>query len=418
LAYPEEPQRPLTAPPAALDPAPAPLIALPGGIASSALAIFAVSVLACLAAYVALSVPGAWFPGAVTKIYGVRDLLLTRGAGAIERDALKGDALAVSAVDASGLALITINTDFRSSEYPIIAWTGGNFPERADVRFLWRTDYAPAKLNSTPVTITAGRLAPLVMTKNPDWVGRIMGIALAVRGPLGEPVGVSGVTARPGGAAGQLVELIREWLTFERWSGASINTITGGADVQELPLPTFLVVALLATVGVWFALARRVRRTTALPAVLAMLFVVAWLLLDMQWVWNLARQVDETRAQFGGKDWRERHLVADDGALFQFIERARAKMPATPVRVFIVADADYFRGRGAYHLYPHNVLFDPRENTVPPVAALRPGDFVVVYQRRGIQYNAEEKKLRFEGGTPVSAEAVLVEPRAALFRIM
>ena len=30
------------------------------------------------------------------------------------------------------------------------------------------------------------------MTKNPDWVGRITGIALAVRGPLGEPVRISG----------------------------------------------------------------------------------------------------------------------------------------------------------------------------------------------------------------------------------
>jgi hypothetical protein len=418
LAYPEEPQRPLTAPLAALDPAPAPLSTLPRGVARAALAIFAIAVLACLAAYVALSVPAAWFPGVITKSYGLRDLALARGTGALDRDPLQGDALAISAVDASGLALVTANTDFRSGEYPIVAWTGSNFPERADVRFLWRTDYAPAKLNSTPVPIAAGRLTPVVMTKNPDWVGRITGVALAVRGPLGEPVRVTGVAAKPGGAAGQLADLVREWLTFERWSGTSINTVTGGADVQELPLPMLLVVALLIAVGAWFALAWRQRHTTALPSVLAMLFVVAWLLLDMQWIWNLARQVGETRAQFGGKDWRESHLAAEDGPLFQFIEKARAKMPATPVHVFVVADANYFRGRGAYHLYPHNVLFDPRENTVPPVSALRPGDFVVVYQRRGIQYNAEEKKLRFEGGTPVNAEAVLVEPGAALFRII
>ena len=395
------------------------MITLPRDVARNALAIFAIAVLACLAGYVALSVPGAWFPGAVAKSYGLPDLTLTRGTGAVMRDALHGgDALVISAVDASGLALVTTNTDFRSGEYPIVAWTGANFPERADVRLLWRTDYAPSKLNSTPVTIAAGRLTPLVMTKNPDWVGRITGIALAVRGPLGEPVRISGVAAKPGGAAGQLADLVREWLTFERWSGTSINTITGGADVQEVPLPTLLVVALLMAVGVWLALAWRRHSMAALPAVVAMLFVVAWLLLDVQWVWNLARQVGETRAQFGGKDWRERHLAAEDGALFQFIEKARAKMPAAPARVFVVADANYFRGRGAYHLYPHNVLFDPRENTLPPVAALRPGDFVVVYQRRGIQYNAEEKKLRFEGGTPVSAEAVLIEPGAGLFRII
>lgn len=418
MAYPEEPQRPLTEPPAVGETAPTSVITPPRGVARSALAIFVVTVAACLAAYVASSVPGAWFPGAVTKSYSFRDLTLTRGSGAVARYTNEGDALAITAVDPSGLALVTANTDFRSSDYPIVAWSGANFPERADVRFLWRTDYAPGKLHSTPVTIAAGRLTPLVMATNPDWVGRITGIALAVRGPLEEPVRISGVAAKPGGAAGQLTDLIRQWLTFERWSGASINAVTGGADVQDVPLPTLLVVALLIAVGVWFALARRRGRTTALPAVLAMLFVVAWSLLDMQWVWNLTRQVAETRAQFGGKDWREQHVAADDGPLFQFIERARGKMPATPARVFVVADANYFRGRAAYHLYPHNVEFDPRENTVPPANALRPGDFVVVYQRRGIQFNADEKKLRFEGGAPISAEAILVEPGAALFRIM
>ena len=256
------------------------------------------------------------------------------------------------------------------------------------------------------------------MAKNPDWVGRVTGIALAVRGPLAEPVRVSGVVAKPGGAVGQFADRLREWLAFEGWSGTSINTITGGADVQELPLPTLLVVALLVAAVAWFAFAWRGGRLAALPAVLAVLFVAAWVVLDAQWTWNLARQVGVTRAQYGGKDWRERHAAAEDGPLFQFVERARGKLPAAPARVFVVADAAYFRGRAAYYLYPHNVHFDPFRNTVPAAGWLRPGDYVVVYQRRGIAYNADEKKLRLEGGETVSAEAVLVEPGAALFRIV
>jgi hypothetical protein len=405
LAYPEEPERPLTAP--ALSVAPA------RSTARSALALFAFMLAGCLAVYVALSVPGAWFPSASTRTFAARDFTLARGTGALDRDIL-----VITAVDASGLALVRANADFRSVEYPVIAWEGRGFPERADVRFLWQTDYAPNKLNSMPVTISSGRLTPVVMTKNPDWVGRITGVALAVRGPMGEPVRIEGIAAKPGGAPAQLTDRVREWFAFEPWSGTSINAITGGADVQELPLPTLLVVGLVLAAGAWFALARKRHRTAALPAVLALLFVVAWLLLDAQWMWNLVRQVGETRAQYGGKDWRERHLVMEDGPLFQFIEKARAKMPAAPARVFVVAEANYFRGRAAYHLYPHNVYFDPRENGIPPVAALRPGDFVVVYHRRGVQFNANEQKLRFEGGEPVSAEALLVEPGAALFRIL
>ncbi len=270
-----------------------------------------------------------------------------------------------------------------------------------------------------PVTVSAGRLTPVVMTGNPDWVGRITGIALAVRGPLAEPVRVTGVVARPGGVVGQLSDRMREWTAYEGWSGASINTITGGADVQELPLPALLVGTLAVVAALWYGVAWRRRRTQWFPLVVAALFVAAWALLDLQWTWNLSRQVAATRDQFGGKDLRERHVAADDGMLFQFVEKARAKMPPPGTsRVFVVADAPYFRGRTAYHFYPYNVQFDPFNNSVPAAASLRPGDFVVVYQRRGVQYSADEKKLRFEGGAPVSAEALLVEPGAALFRIL
>ena len=207
----------------------------------------------------------------------------------------------------------------------MIAWSGSGFPENADVRFLWRTDYAPSKLNSVPVTIAAGRLTPVVMAKNPDWVGRVTGIALAVRGPLARARPRVGRRREARRRVGQFADRLREWLAFEGWSGTSINTITGGADVQELPLPTLLVVALLVAVVAWFAFAWRGGRLAALPAALAVLFLAAWIVLDVQWTWNLARQVAVTRAQYGGKDWRERHAAAEDGPLFQFVERARAQ---------------------------------------------------------------------------------------------
>jgi hypothetical protein len=148
------------------------------------------------------------------------------------------------------------------------------------------------------------------------------------------------------------------------------------------------------------------------------LFVCAWLVLDARWTLNLARQVAATAATYAGKDWHERHLAADDGPLFSFIEKVRAKLPATPARVIVVADADYFRGRGAYHLYPHNVYFDPRGNTMPAPSSLKSGDYLVVYQRRGVQYDPGQKRLRWDGGEPVGAEMLEAGQGAALFRIL
>ena len=152
--------------------------------------------------------------------------------------------------------------------------------------------------------------------------------------------------------------------------------------------------------------------------VLGSLFVIAWMVLDLRWTMNLARQVDATAAAYAGKDWRERHLAAEDGPLFAFIEKVREKLPASPARVIVVADADYFRGRGAYHLYPHNVYFDPRQNTLPAPSTLRSGDYLVVYQRRGVQYDASLQRLRWDGGEPVAAELLVTGPGAAAFRIL
>ncbi|MEP7329878.1 MAG: hypothetical protein ABI777_11750 [Betaproteobacteria bacterium] len=416
MAHPEEPQRAMTpaAESAVATPTPVPGVALAASPrVRTALWFFAAAFVLCTLAYLALNVPGAWFPSASSKTFSARDFALTRGTGLPEPGAL-----VVTGVDESGTALITANSELRSSDYPLIVWNGSGFSDLAEVRFLWRSDYAPGKLNTALLRVSAGRLLPIEMAKNPAWVGKITGVALAVRGPLAAPVRISGMTAKSAGVREIASDRIGEWLTFERWSGSSINTLTGGAEVQELPLALVLTCAAILAAGAWTALAWRRRRMQALPIVVAMLFVIAWFALDALWTLNLARQVAETRAQFGGKDWREQHLAADDGALFGFIERVRAKLPAPPARVFIVADSTYFRGRGAYHLYPHNVFFDPSNNTLPLATSLHPGDFLVVYQRRGLQYNAEEKRLRWDGSPAIAAEALLVEPGAALFKIL
>ena len=98
-------------------------------------------------------------------------------------------------------------------------------------------------------------------------------------------------------------------------------------------------------------------------------------------------------------------------------KKVRAKLPATPAWVIVAADADYFRGRGAFHLYPHNVFFDAGHNVMPAPSSLRPGDYLVVYQRRGVQFDPAQQKLRWDGGPPVSAELLLAEGGGAAFRI-
>jgi hypothetical protein len=300
----------------------------------------------------------------------------------------------------------------------MIVWSASDIPATANARLLWRNDYRPDKLNAAPIPVVSGRLAPVTLAGQPDWIGTISGLALAIQLEQPSTLRIESLTASPMGIVGMIRQVIGDWFALEPWSNTSINTVAGGAEAQQLALPLLLAVAALIAGGAWWLWARRSSARTALPIAFATLFCAAWLLADVRWASSLVRDAGMTIAEFGGKDAHSRRLAATDGKLFAFIEKVQAKLPRQPVRIFMTADNDYLRGRGAYHLYPHNVYFDPLSDRIPDPGLMHTGDYVVVYQRRGIQYDAASRRLRWDAHPPIQADVVLIEPGAALFRIL
>jgi len=370
-----------------------------------------------MAAYLLLSVPGRWIKSSLPRTFEPAALSVTTGT-TLQANA---DALRVAPAPDSGAAIVSLKFDLRAVDYPAIGWEVSGLPEGTDARLLWRNDVKPSRTFSLDVPVAAGRTLTVVAHDNPDWFGRITGIALALRlPPDSAPIRIAGVTALPLSAAGVLGARWREWTAFEPWTGASINSIIGGADVQELPpaLLLGLALALVAGFTVAFARWRPGFLRAGLPTALGTLFLAVWWLLDARWEWNLVRQTALTADRYAGKSVDEKHLAAEDAALYAFIQKARAALPTQPARVFVAADEPYFRGRAAYHLYPQNVFWNPATNLLPPSPSLRPGDFLVVFQRRGVQYDREQKSLRWEGVSPISAELVLAEAGGAVFRVL
>jgi hypothetical protein len=388
-------------------------VALPHQFAV-ACSLFAASAALCVLAYLALTVQGSWFTSARALHWTPKEFALTRGSAQ-----LRPDGLALVAPDASGATLVSLTTSLRSASYPVIAWQAFGVPDDVEVAMLWRSDYEPARVFNRRLKVESGRVMPLSLDGDPNWKGTISGLALGFKGTYPSPILLRGATAKTMSAGELLGDRIGEWFTLEPWSGWSINTLLGGADVQDLPMPfTFaVVVGLAALICVGLTRWRPDWIEGSGVVIIGGMFVAAWFVLDVRWQWNLARQVALTADVYAGKSWHERHLAADDAAVFAFIEKARAKLPAPPARVFIAADDDYSRDRGAYHLYPYNVFFSPWRNEMPPVSSIRPGDYMIVYHRRGVQYDAAEQRLRWDGGTPVAAELLLVDSGAALFRI-
>jgi hypothetical protein len=372
------------------------------------------ALLALLAAYLVISVPNDWFPAAAPKAFAAKGLALARGTGQLVDEELR-----VTAADSTGLTVVSLVPDLKSDDYAAVAWIAIDMPENGIVRMLWRTDQAPDKVNTIDVPVESGRPLPVILADNPAWIGRVTGLALAIQAPLSQPIRILGVIAKPMGALEVLSDRVREWLAFEGWTGTSINTVNGGADVQEFPLPVLMALTVALAGAAAILIERRRPGAFGAPtsAVLGAIFLIAWLILDARWTGNLVRQEQNTAQQYAGKSMRDKLLANEDAQLFAFVERALQVLPSSPVRIFVAADGNYFRGRAAYHLYPHSVYFDARSNELQWADALRPGDWLLVYQRRGIQYDANRQMLRWETGRTTSAEVKLIEPGAALFRI-
>ena len=144
-----------------------------------------------------------------------------------------------------GIAIVSIQTSFRSAGYAAVAWDTADVPDNVAAALVWRNDYEPGRRFTRPLTVEARRLLPITLADDPNWIGKINGLAVIVRGDLTQPMLIRGVEAKPMTAAQVLHDRVREWLAFEPWSGGSINSRNGGADVQDLPLPF----ALAAIVG-------------------------------------------------------------------------------------------------------------------------------------------------------------------------
>ncbi len=399
------------APPAA--PAQTADAAPPRGITLVAIVLaFVVGCAVALAAYVAIN-QGTFRSTGQAQVYGIAKMSVPRGTA--KRD---GDTLVVQA-PAADVLIVSTPSDFRARELAAIDWSVEDVPAGADVRLLFTSDYRPRLVQNRPLAVEDGRVQTIVLSGDRDWIGKITGLSTAVRAP-GATIRVRGVTAKPQTALQLVGDRAREWFRFEPWNGTSINSVTGGAPSQNLPLPIPVAIASLLGLAA-LALARRfapARLPGTLASIAAGMFVLAWTVLDVRWTANLARQNIATLEHYGDKDAAGRADAAEDGDLYRFIETARAALPADPQRIVVLASAHYYRGRAAWHLLPHRVMWSPANDAAPPRGALRTGDYLVVWQDGHVRFDGTDGRLRFDNGVDLPAKLVAGEGSRAVYAIL
>jgi len=407
-------------------------------LAPRSLTIWIAALAVTVLAYVAVAKAGPWYSPAPEVRIASSALQIARGKGA-----LIGDVLVVERTADDGNAVVSATTNLVARDYARVAWRLHGLAPGTSAFLLWNTDVEPDRVNRLPLAAQGGALLPADVAADPHWLGQVRGIALILHGEIERPVEILGADAGSGDAFATIASRVREWVAYARWNGSSINTVSDGDEAVLLPLPLLLFAALVVASAaiaaiVWWrgrgeSIAPAARIASIAPSV-ALLFLASWLVLDARWAVALARHVHDDGIRFAGKSPAAKHLALEDGALFAFVEKARTILPpiaadasdppghpgprgAPAARVFVVSDSNYVRGRAAYLLYPWNVWTDRAQNVLPPANDLRAGDWIVVYQRHGVAYDAAAHHLRWDGGKVISADLRLLDHGGALFEL-
>jgi hypothetical protein len=222
-------------------------------------------------------------------------------------------------------------------------------------------------------------------------------------------------TAAPNG----LWRLVHGWTTFEPWDGTSVNVHWGSLSRTFSGSPV-VALAFIAVLAILFYVVRC--RSGRLGSgfdwrVAAAIFLACWIVLDALWQVRLLRQLSDTHSTYAGKSYEEKVRASHDGLLVHFAEAVQEVVPGQRGRILVGSESDYFGMRGAYFLYPHNVLWQRYGPEIPPRQFLRSGDYIALFLPTTVQMNVAASMIAVPGAAPIEVEPVFEHPAGYLFRV-
>jgi len=350
---------------------------------------------------------GKWMSSAKPLIWNGAELTLIKGRGYSDQDKL-----VIKKLTKQGIAVASLSPPtFQAEDYSAINLSVSGATPGVKMEFLWRT--AENRVFVRPLIWANQTLQPLEMAVDKNWRGQIIDLAIVVKGTLTEPLLINGVSLGTVSLPVALSNMLKKWFTLDRWQGTSIHFLDGDAiDKNINPL-----LAIAAIVCLALALNLILAITKIMPLNVAMawgIIFLGWFILDVRWQANLFQQLELTHQQFAGKTWEEKHLVAEDNALFDFVRNVKAKLPTATGRILYFSDDAYSRGKGAYHFYPQNVL---ARNHLPPASQIKTGDYIALFAKKGVKYDRSQQLLIWGDGQSLKADLLLFAKGNALFKV-
>jgi len=350
---------------------------------------------------------GKWISNAKPLSWNGAALTLIKGQGYSDQGKL-----VIKGLTDQGIAVASLSPPaFQAKDYPTIIWSVSGATPSVEMEFLWRT--AENRVFVRPLVWAANILEPLEIAEDENWHGQIIDLAIIVKGTLAAPILVTGVSLESASLPKALPNMVKKWFALERWQGTSINFVDG--DVIDKKIPPVLAIAAIILLALALNLILAVAKI--MPLNIAMvwgLVFLGWFILDVRWQTNLFQQLELTYQQFSGKTWEDKHLAAEDGALFDFMRKVKAKLPPATARILYFSDDAYTRGKGAYYLYPHNVLV---RNDLPPALQIKNGDYIALFAKKSVKYDRSHQLLMWGDGQSLKVDLLFLAEGNALFKV-
>lgn len=311
--------------------------------------------------------------------YPVADFNFAFGSGHVSGDRMLVDEFA------NGYALLTSGpVSIQASSLRVLnyTWLPPGLPQEA--AFFWRRSNDSQNVLRTGITAAGTNLIDLSM--EPDWQGEITEFGFLVAGDNGVPVEIGNASLHADSLKIRLRLMWRAWAFFEEWSQQSINFLRGGEYRQVVPLPLLVAVWLLSALLFLWSFSNFGKNISSRKLLMtgSMLFVVAWMLLDIRWTANNLKQTQLSIDKRWQASEQQRSSNNLDGEIFKYTQRLKSEVLGEKnSRILIIGDEnaiDYFMLRARYHLLPHSAAVEGSfANKLVPASL----DFVIFFGQPG-----------------------------------
>ncbi|CAH1904827.1 conserved membrane hypothetical protein [Candidatus Nitrotoga sp. HW29] len=369
--------------------------------------LFFASTLILSLVYLQYNWPGKWFSNVKPLGWNGAALTLNKGQGYSDQDKL-----VIKGLADQNIAVVSLSPPaFRAKDYQTITWSISGVTPNIEMEFLWRT--ADNRTFVRSLVWAANTLEPLEIAEDENWRGQIIDLAIIVKGTLAAPILINGISLEPVSLPGALPHMVKKWFALDPWQGTSINFVDGEAIDKNAP--PVLAIAAIILLALLLNLILSIAKIIPLNvAMIGGMILLGWFMLDVRWQANLFQQLELTHQQFAGKTWEDKHLAAEDGALFDFMKKVKEKLPAENSRILYFSDEAYSRRKGAYHLYPHNVL---ALNDLPPASKIKTGDYIALFAKKSVQYDRSHQLLMWSDGQSIKVDLLFLAEGNALFKV-